>query len=236
MRSGLSNNRAGLHKELAFLVLFLFVASVCNAETYCDPGPMNKWQYKLITEHALEYKCSGTIGKECISCNWRSKDNHTYRVLFGNEVKKAPIFFTIQANSYKTNTPSTTHRWEEVNGWMVSMPETEPSTNLRKDISDSPKLTYGLTLDRKGRYYLHIKGRGPNGSSNSVNYGIGTELLGTMDFKGGGWSNTTQDPGGKAFLDLDVGTYDFVVYMREDSARFSEIGLTLDRGYVPGEN
>jgi len=64
MRSGLSNDRAGLHKELGFLLLVILIAGCTVIEV---PAP-KRWDCTLPDENK-EWTCQSLVSNRIIECN-----------------------------------------------------------------------------------------------------------------------------------------------------------------------
>ena len=73
---GLSNNRAGSHKGVGFLILCLIVA---GCTTIYEGSIMSTIDYKLQKEGYVLH-CTETFGERCITHQWvNAQGNYTYR-------------------------------------------------------------------------------------------------------------------------------------------------------------
>ncbi len=136
-----------------------------------------------------------------------------------------------KAAGYESKENSMTHQWELQQGWMVAEPD--GGLNVKQDINNTPRLNYNIQIVKGGTHYLWIKGKGPHGSSDSINYGIDGERLGTITFKDRLWSNYTQYTKTRATLDLSPGDYVFTLWMREDGTKIQEVRISNSEVYTP---
>ena len=67
--------RAGLHKELGFLALFLLFIAGCT--TIYKPG-MSEWDYKAMSE-GRNLHCTEVIVDRCITHQWVNGTTNTYK-------------------------------------------------------------------------------------------------------------------------------------------------------------
>jgi hypothetical protein len=79
MLKGLSNNRAGLHKELGFLIFMAFLAG-------CSYVGMTEIDYKLQKE-GLVLHCTEVAGEECLTHQWVNTEMaNSYRRYHGPSI------------------------------------------------------------------------------------------------------------------------------------------------------
>lgn len=72
--------KARCHKASGFLIACILF--LCGSNCYAGSVDyVSEWQYRLIKEEGMEVKCTQVMCEECISWNWRDKDDHTYRRL-----------------------------------------------------------------------------------------------------------------------------------------------------------
>ncbi|HHE04788.1 MAG TPA: hypothetical protein ENL19_01840 [candidate division WOR-3 bacterium] len=182
---------------------------------------------------------------QCITWNWRDREDKTYeRLLCKNDIPSSEDhefieweadengIIKIPSAGFTENVPSDTHKWENINEvWMATYPET--GTNLGTNITDAPMLSYKIKVAEEGNYYIWIKGEGPDGNGDSVNYGVDGERTATITFFERPWSNYTQYTNVRAAIYLTSGIHDLNIWMREDSVKIMIIVLTRDGDYTP---
>jgi hypothetical protein len=139
----------------------------------------------------------------------------------------------ITANKYAEATTTTTHSWEEKDGWMVAVPE---GVGQLAD-NEPAQLQYLVHLTTGGTYYVWISGAQVGGSSDSVKYAMdiagGGTTFKSLTFLNKAFSNEIQEDGTRATITAGAGDHLLTIAMREDGSKFNRIVLTINPEWSP---
>ncbi len=156
---------------------------------------------------------------------------------------------SIEAEYHDDRSESATHQWvHEVRSGasnddaMVTTPDVG-TLQRNTSTSGSPKLSYLVSFDEPGDYYLWIRGWGDSdstgeGGNDSVHAGINGRISGTADkidnFPAGWhWSRHTRDNAVAVIKVPSRGVHAINLWMREDGLAIDKFLLTMDESYAP---
>ena len=138
---------------------------------------------------------------------------------------------TILASEFETNTPSSTHAWQPIDGYMTAFPDDGVAHYVAEL---SVMLTYKVKFIKSGDHMLWVEGLFVTASSDSLHYGINGDRIGDMTFLNRTWSNKRQSADGFTIVNIpEPGIYIVNIWMREDGSKFKTIRFETDQTIVP---
>ena len=138
----------------------------------------------------------------------------------------------IQATEFAVNTdaPDGTHSWVASVEHGADVMQVLPNINSPYGPAS---LSDWIYVEKSGRYFIYVKGRGDSGADNSINFAVDGQIQPNSDrislpvAATTSWWSTTMD-GTRPFVDLDVGFHEVSIVMREDGAIVETLALSLD--------
>ncbi|GEM_PF-3459583 len=151
---------------------------------------------------------------------------------------------TIEAEDYDSIRAGVGHEWTTEaragasNDTVVRVDNNGGNNHFIGRLDEAPELTYSVTFDSAGTYYIWMRGYGPNGSDDSAYVGLDGTLLtnaGGMTFGNPSWSGSTWTGGTFRieFTITEAGTHTINLWPREDGISIDKILITDDINYTP---
>jgi len=234
---GTSNNKATVHKDRGFLAL-LFLIPFLLGMTPQEAEDIYRVNECSMVSQGTDKICFNCLplqlpGGECVSpigidvaVHWTPEWEEP-PVAPIPEPEPEPIEFPIIVVA---TTPDYNDGWTQNGEWMETA---EGGVNLGTNTLNAPLLTYNVTVDIAGTYFIWVRGQGADASSDSINYGVNGTRKASITFLGRIWSDYTQYSNTKAVIELQAGNNAVNIWMREDGTQVSEIRITDNSSYVP---
>jgi len=156
---------------------------------------------------------------------------------------------TIEAENYASNSPSRDHSWIQRRNsnagggnYMQALPDKGSIVNADIETT-SAHLSYLVDFQMPGKYYLWVRGKAEDASSDSLHYGLDRLAASSgsthLELPSGVFDwNTLSGPVRPALHISRIGIHNVDLWMREDGAMIDKLVLTSDSGFnladVPG--
>lgn len=158
---------------------------------------------------------------------------------FNNAIIESANYFVLQANNFSARQDVGGNAWVDsvaepgMMQWGLPSDPTQIYTNPADIIANSPRLDYRVQITNPGRYYINVRGRGFNGTSDSIHVGIdGNVITGSGGVRipggaGGRWGTRETNTNQRVFVDIAApGLYTINIWGRENGTAVEGIEFT----------
>ncbi|MGI9275750.1 MAG: VCBS domain-containing protein [Endozoicomonas sp.] len=153
---------------------------------------------------------------------------------------------SIEAEHFHSNIGRSGNAWAEESqtsasgGKAVGTTDNNQAFNGSVVVGSSPELIYEVNFATTGTYYVWIRGRGADGSGDTVHLGLDGQYLATSHSISGfthlespNWTNETYHSPAATINVVDAGRHQINLWVREDGFKADKIVLTTDSTYTP---